>query len=146
MTGYSAIGLHQAKNPINVAHVLRAAGCFGASLVATTGARYKRVSADTQKTWKQIPLVQVDSLRDVIPFDCVPVAVEIVEGATPLESYSHPPRAFYVFGAEDQTLGREVLSWCRDVVVIPSAFCLNLSACVNVVLYDREAKRRAVSP
>jgi len=47
--------------------------------------------------------------------------------------------ALHVFGAEDATLGRNVLSWCRDVVAIPGG-CLNLAAAVNVVLYDRIAK------
>jgi tRNA(Leu) C34 or U34 (ribose-2'-O)-methylase TrmL len=37
-------------------------------------------------------------------------------------------------------LGERVLSWCRDVVYIPTNGCLNLAACVNVVLYDRQSK------
>lgn len=45
------------------------------------------------------------------------------------------------FGAEDQTLGSRILGGCRDVVFIPSKHCLNLAACVNVVLYDRMVKR-----
>lgn len=79
---------------------------------------------------------------DFIPFDCVPVAVDLVEGAIPLPSYVHPERAFYVFGAEDATLGRKVTDRCRDKIYVPMAVgCLNLAACVNVVLYDRAAKQ-----
>lgn len=52
----------------------------------------------------------------------------------------NPKRAFYVFGAEDNTLGSRVLGWCRDVVSVPTNRCMNLAACVNVVLYDRMAK------
>ena len=33
-----------------------------------------------------------------------------------------------------------MLSWCRDVVYIPTNGCMNLAACVNVVLYDRLSK------
>jgi tRNA C32,U32 (ribose-2'-O)-methylase TrmJ len=95
------------------------------------------------KFYRHLPLLQVADLHEVIPFDCVPVAVELVDRATPLTEYKHPERAFYVFGAEDATLGERVLSWCRDVVYIPTNGCLNLAACVNVVLYDRQSKSNA---
>lgn len=44
------------------------------------------------------------------------------------------------YPAEDGSLPRDVLAWCRDVVVIPGRHCLNLAAAANVVLYDRAAK------
>ncbi len=140
--GYACVGLDNPKNSINVGSVLRAAGVFGADMVAISGHRYKRASTDTMKFHRHLPLLQVNNLHDVIPYDCIPVAVELVEQATPLPEYNHPERAFYVFGAEDSTLGSRVLSWCRDVVYIPTNGCLNLAACVNVVLYDRLAKMR----
>ena len=139
--GYSCIGLDNPKDVHNMGAVLRAARCFGCGLVATTGQRYRRACTDTMAAYRHLPLLQVDDLHTLIPFDCVPVAVEIVEGARPLTGYTHPERAFYVFGAEDATLGQRVLSWCRDVVYIPTNGCLNLAACVNVVLYDRFCKR-----
>ena len=49
-------------------------------------------------------------------------------------------RTFYVFGAEDATLGARTLSWCRDVIYVPTAGCMNLAATANVVLYDRLVK------
>lgn len=61
----------------------------------------------------------------------------------PLTKYEHPKRAFYVFGAEDATLGQRTLSWCRDIVYVPTNSCLNLATCVNVVLYDRAVKLAA---
>jgi hypothetical protein len=110
-------------------------------MVAVSGKRYHRNSADTTAAEHNIPLiVGLENLHLVIPFDCVPVAVELIETAIPLPQYVHPRRAFYVFGAEDHTLGERVLSWCRDVVYIPTRACMNLAACVNVVLYDRLAK------
>jgi tRNA(Leu) C34 or U34 (ribose-2'-O)-methylase TrmL len=139
MTGYSAIGLHMPKNPINVGAVMRAAGCFGASMVAISGRRFKRVPSDVHATWKRIPVLSVDDLHTVIPYDCVPVAVDLVDDAVALESFVHPKRAFYVFGGEDLTLGDRVLSWCKHRVKI-SAGCMNLAMSVNVVLYDRNAK------
>ncbi len=139
--GYAAIGLVNPKHECNVGGVLRAAGCYGAAMVAYTGRRYKNMASDTQKSWKHIPLLHCDDLRDMIPHGCVPVAVELVDGARPLFSYIHPERAFYIFGPEDSSVGRSTLSWCRDVVYIPTRFCMNLAATVNVVLYDRASKR-----
>ena len=140
MRGFSAIGIVQPKNGLNVGSALRAAGIYGAAMVATTGTRYKKASTDTMKAYRHVPLLRADDLKDVIPYDCVPVAVDIVEGATPLQEYKHPERAFYIFGAEDGTLGKKTLDWCRDVVYVPTAGCMNLAAAVNVVLYDRLAK------
>jgi len=138
--GYACIGLDNPKTDANIGGALRACGVFGAAMIAVSGHRYRRASTDTIAQYRHIPLIQVDDLRVVIPFDCVPVAVEILDGARSLPQYTHPKRAFYVFGAEDATLGERVLSWCRDVIYIPSKRCLNLAACVNVVLYDRAAK------
>ena len=69
-----------------------------------------------------------------------PVAVDILTNAIPLPGYTHPERAFYIFGAEDSTLGYSITSWCRDIIYIPTNRCMNLAATVNVVLYDRMAK------
>ena len=89
--------------------------------------------------------VHTDDLHSVVPFDCVPVAVDLIEGAVPLGRYVHPERAFYVFGPEDGTLGKSITSWCRDTVYVPTKFCMNLAATVNVVLYDRMNKRAKVA-
>ncbi len=140
--GFSCIGLDNPKTDINVGAALRAAGVFGCDMVAISGHRYRKAPTDTMKHYRHLPLLQVDNLHDVIPFDCVPVAVELVDQASPLTDYRHPERAFYIFGAEDATLGDRVLSWCRDVVYIPTNRCLNLAACVNVVLYDRLSKSK----
>lgn len=139
--GYAAIGLHQPKNPKNVGCVLRAAGCFDASLVVTSGARYKHTFTDTMRAYRHIPLLCVDSLRDAIPYDCVPVAVDIIDGARSLPAFTHPERAFYIFGPEDGTLGESITSWCKHVVSVPTRHCMNLAATVNVVLYDRMVKQ-----
>ena len=138
--GFAAIGLHMPKTPVNVGSVLRAAHCYGAALVATTGARYRHSSTDTMKAYRHLPLLQVDDLFDVIPHDCIPVAVDLLEGARSLISYTHPERAFYIFGPEDGTLKKAITDRCRDKVFVPTAFCMNLASCVNVVLYDRMAK------
>jgi tRNA(Leu) C34 or U34 (ribose-2'-O)-methylase TrmL len=141
MRGYSAIGLWNAKDPINVGSALRAAHAFGVCLFVVSGVRYRRAATDTPAASRHLPLVHADDPLDVLPLDCIPVAVEVVDGARDLPAYTHPERAFYVFGPEDGSLPKRVLDRCRDVVRIPSG-CLNLAATVNVVLYDRMAKRK----
>jgi tRNA(Leu) C34 or U34 (ribose-2'-O)-methylase TrmL len=139
--GYAAVGLHMPKTRANVGSVLRAAGCYGVAMVAASGQRFGKAATDTQKAYRHLPLLQVDDLRAVVPYDCVPVAVDLIDGARNLCTYEHPERAFYIFGPEDGTLGKAITSWCRDVIYIPTSFCMNLAATVNVVLYDRMTKR-----
>lgn len=139
--GYACIGLDNPKNPINVGQVLRAAGVYEAAMVAFSGKRYRKAPTDTTAAYRHLPLIQVEDLRSVVPYDCVPVAVDLLPGAISLPEYKHPERAFYLFGAEDATLGPRIVSWCRDVVYVPTRGCMNLAACVNVVLYDRMAKQ-----
>lgn len=141
MRGYAAIGLINPKTPSNVGGVSRAMGCYGAAMLAISGARFKKFPTDTTQQWRHQPVIQCANLRDVIPFDCVPVAVDLIEGARPLHGYVHPERAFYIFGPEDSTIGRETHSWCRDVIYVPTNGCMNLAATVNVILYDRMAKQ-----
>lgn len=138
--GYACIGLDNPKTSSNLGSAMRAVGIYGASFLAYTGHRLKTKPTDVNKFYRHIPLLHVVNLRDIIPYDCVPIAVEIISGAVPLYEYEHPERAFYVFGAEDATLGNRVLSWCRDIVFIPTERCMNLAATVNVILYDRMAK------
>lgn len=140
MRGFAAIGLDNPKCPANVGGVMRAVGCYGGAMVAMSGNRMRRVPTDVKNQWKMTPVIETDDLKLVIPYDCVPVAIDLVPGARSLVGYTHPERAFYIFGAEDNTLGDRVLSWCRDVVYVPTFGCMNLAATVNVVLYDRMVK------
>lgn len=145
MRGYAAIGLDNPKNGINVGSALRAAGVYGATFVAASGGRLGNYPGrtDTMKHHKHLPLLRPADVFDLLPYDCVPVAVELIDGATPLHEYQHPERAYYIFGGEDATLGHRILSRCRDVVYVPTNGCMNLAATINVVLYDRQAKALA---
>lgn len=146
LRGFAAIGLVNPKHRLNVGSVLRAAGCYGASLVVLGGTRPRhymgRIATDTQKAYRHIPTVCVDDVFDVCPEDCVPVAVDLLPHAIDLAVFSHPERAFYLFGPEDGTLSEAVVQRCTWAVQIETAHCLNLAAAVNVVLYDRLAKQR----
>src|SRR5512137_1302742 len=110
-----AVGLSNPKTEINVGHVLRAADAYGASMVAITGNRIKGPT-NTSNAERKIPVIRGDDLHDLIPYGCVPVAIEFIDSAIDLVTFEHPENAFYVFGAEDNTLGKRVLSWCKYVV------------------------------
>lgn len=141
MRGFSCVALDNPKTPANVGSVMRAAHVYGAGLVVVSGQRFKRSGTDTTKAWRHIPVIEAEDVFDAIPFDCVPVAVDLIEGACPLPRYVHPERAFYIFGAEDATLGKRIVDRCRDKIMVPTKYCMNLAATANVILYDRMMKR-----
>jgi tRNA(Leu) C34 or U34 (ribose-2'-O)-methylase TrmL len=145
MRGFAAIGLVNPKSSLNVGSALRAAGCYEASLVVVAGNRPEhymgRIATDTQKAYRHIPTLRVADVFEACPYDCIPVAVELLPNAKSLVNFVHPERAFYIFGPEDGTLGRQITDRCKWSVQIPTAFCMNLAATVNVVLYDRLAKQ-----
>ncbi|MBW3694775.1 TrmH family RNA methyltransferase [Vibrio sp. T187] len=141
--GYACIGLVNPKTPENVGSVMRAAGCYGANSVFYTGTRYdhaRQFHTDTKEKHLELPLIGVEDLKQIIPVGCVPVAVDLIEGAKPLPDYKHPPRAFYIFGPEDGTLKKEITDFCRETIYVPTNGCMNLAAAVNVILYDRMSK------
>ena len=134
------IGLSHPKTSANVGSVIRGAYNFGISGVYFTGQRYERAGTDTQKGVRHMPVTHVEDLQNVIPFGCVPVAVELLAEAQSLVDYVHPERGFYIFGPEDGTLGKAITSWCRDIIYIPTKSCLNLAVTTQIVMYDRMAK------
>jgi len=141
MRGYAAIGLDRPKDKANLGGVLRAAGCYGASMVAVSGDRMGKYATDTMQAWKHIPCINTDSLFDVIPFGAIPVVVELTARAKSIVTFCHPERAFYIFGPEDGSVKQEIIDRCPLVIYVPTNKCMNLAATVNVVLYDRMAKQ-----
>ena len=145
MRGYSCIGIVNPKNPLNIGSALRAALIYDAAFLAISGERRKswrlnHIATDTMSAIKHIPLIWVDDLSKMVPHDCVPIAVDIIEGAKTLMEFSHPERAFYIFGPEECTLGKEITDWCISTVYVPTKGSMNLAASINVVLYDRLLK------
>lgn len=145
MRGFAAVALVNPKSRENVGSALRAAGCYDASLVVIGGARpdhfMGRINTDTQKAYRHIPTLRVPEVFDALPYDCVPVAVDLLPHAKSLVNFVHPERAFYIFGPEDGTLGKAITDRCKYAVQVPTNFCMNLAATVNVILYDRLAKQ-----
>jgi tRNA(Leu) C34 or U34 (ribose-2'-O)-methylase TrmL len=138
--GFAAIGLYAPKVDGNVAGALRAAGCYGAAMIAIEGARYKRLPEDTQAVSRHTPVLH-GVLSNMVPEDCVPVVVELCEKASPLHLFVHPERAFYIFGPEDGSVPENYINGAKHVVYVPTVHCMNLAATVNVVLYDRLSKQ-----
>jgi tRNA(Leu) C34 or U34 (ribose-2'-O)-methylase TrmL len=124
--------------------ILRAAGCYKVLSIRYNGQRYARAksfSTDTKNAHLNIPLTQVNTLIEPIADKALTkVAIELVEGATPLPLFKHPENALYVFGPEDGSIEQDIIDQCDHVVYIPTVGCMNLAATVNVLLYDRLAK------
>lgn len=140
------MALHSPKSDGNIGGAVRAAGVFGAKLVVIGTPRVEqrgRVErTDPRSTHRHLPVQWLPSVLDGLPHECEAVAVEMSAEATSLPQFDHPERAFYIFGAEDTGLPAEIIAICDHVVSIPAG-SLNLAAAVNVVLYDRAAKRGA---
>lgn len=144
------------KYDFNVGGAQRACALFGADALAWSGERVGAIRPgerlpreerlrDYQHVTLQAGVAGEDFIEGSVEWGWVPIAVECREGsAEPLDSFLHPPKALYVFGPEDGTLGRGILERCHRFVVIPTLIRspLNLAAAVNVVLYDRLAKER----
>lgn len=138
-----SIGLSNPKSATNVASILRACGCYGASSIFYTGQRFgyaKQFNPDTQNMRAVIPTVGVDDLLAYKPKGATTVTIELVEGAIPLPEFRHPDNAFYIFGPEDGSVEQEVIDASDHLVYIPTFNSMNLAATANVVLYDRLAK------
>ena len=72
-----------------------------------------------------------------MPYDCKLIGVEIEKDAHNICAFSHPERAIYLLGAEDNGLSSPILSRCQAVIQIPTIYCLNVAVAGSIVLYDR---------
>ena len=141
-----ALGVDHPKFEVNIGTLWRSAHALGASLMFTVGRRYepRKQHGDTVKAWRHIPLLHFqtwDEYREHAPFGWVPVGIEIGRAAIDLREYQHPGEAVYILGAEDHGLTNEAAALCKDLVVIPAAYCLNVSVAGSIVMYDRHVKR-----
>jgi tRNA(Leu) C34 or U34 (ribose-2'-O)-methylase TrmL len=126
----------------NVGGVLRLSHNYEANFVVVCGMRYKKHCSDTTSNYRHIPVFHhVDDPHKFIPYDCVPVAVEIVDEAKSLYDFYHPKNAVYFFGPEDGSVPKKFLNYCKFKVYIPTVHCMNLASTVACVLYDRKRKQ-----
>jgi len=145
-----AIIMYNPKYPHNVGAAVRACSCFDSNLIIFSGDRvslepsgkkgYRLPREERMKGYKHVKLINDEYPFNRFSKDVIPVAVEVRENAEILPHFIHPENAVYVFGPEDGSLPQIYLKHCQRFLVIPSPFCLNLAAAINVVLYDRMAK------
>lgn len=159
----AAVILINPKTPYNVGSVIRACSIFDVPTVRWTGDRVhankagvkagttfskrrlpreERMKDYTQVDWCSAPETVIDSF---VEQEYTPVAVEVRDASEYLDEFVHPERAVYVFGPEDGSLSKGVLTACHRFVRVRTAnrTPLNLAMAVNVVLHDRFIKETA---
>lgn len=142
-----SLGLINPKSPDNVGAILRASANYQVDSVFYTGVRYPQAmkragrSVDmSRKPGKDIPISQANCLLESVAKNVKIVCIEFAENAIALPEFQHPERALYIFGPEDGSIEQEIIDQADYVVFVPTISCMNLSASVNVLLYDRMAK------
>lgn len=148
-----AVALCNPKYPRNVGAVLRACSCFGIKqlwfsgnrvpLKADNGKDYRLPREERMKGYNEVELRNFDYFFEQFDRDITPIAVELRQNSELLPQFIHPEKALYVFGPEDGSIDQVMLRHCHRFVVIPTAHCVNLSAAVYLILYDRMSKRIA---
>jgi tRNA G18 (ribose-2'-O)-methylase SpoU len=141
MRGYFGIGVEGISKPMNVGNLFRTAHAFGASFVfaIAPAVNVKELyKSDTSQTDEHVPLHVYDSAEALqLPKGCALVGVELLDDATDLPSFSHPPRAAYVFGPERGSLSPALVERCSLLVKIPTRFSVNVGVTGAIVMYDR---------
>lgn len=138
--------LTRVKYPHNLAAAIRACSCFGVPTLMWTGSRFAFTDGERlpreerMKGYADVKVYAEDRPFDRLPAGVTPVCVELLPGSQPMNEFEHPENACYVFGPEDGHVPQAFRALCHRFVYIPSNHCLNLSAALNVVLYDRVVK------
>lgn len=147
--GYYAIGVFNAKTEHNVGTLWRSAYILGASYIFTVGKRYKKQSSDVVRAWARIPYFHYDTFEDLlenIPYDCRLIGIELDDRAEFLHEFSHPKRAIYLLGSEDQGLPENILEKCHMLVKLPGNSSMNVGVTGSIVCHDRISKMPQVLP
>lgn len=146
----TAIVLENPKFPHNVGAAIRACSCYGIEQLFWTGSRalegiekngkYRIPREERMRGYKDVEIENTEKPMNRFPRGITIVAVELTAGAMPLTYFEHPLDAVYVFGPEDGSLSKGIKTVCHQFIFIPARHCLNLSAAVYTILYDRQLK------
>ena len=144
MGGYFEIGIFNGKFVHNIGTLWRSAYTFGAAGIFTINKRYKKQCSDTLKTWRNIPLrhyLTYEDFYEHIPYDAQFICIELTDQGCSLPEFTHPKRAIYLLGAEDNGLPERIWKHCHTVTIpAPMPFCLNVATAGSIILYDRYTK------
>jgi tRNA G18 (ribose-2'-O)-methylase SpoU len=97
---------------------------------------------DVMRSERHLPYLRfdsVESLQSTAGLACL-IGIELAPRAKPLASITHPSRALYLLGAEDDGLPDDVLAMCDRVVRLPGERSLNVSVAGSIVVYDRVSR------
>ena len=105
------------------------------------GTRFRKQASDTVKAFRHIPLRVFRDFRhfqEARPYNCMLVGVEM--GGRPLSEYSHPERAIYLLGSEDNGLPEYIIERCQSVVSLEAVKTLSFNVAVagSIVMYYRQ--------
>ena len=139
------------KYPHNVGTALRATACFNIPQLWVSGERVlqevealKRLPREERlRGYRDVEVAYHPDPLAAMAGRTVPVAIEFRPHSQTLFDFQHDPHCIYVFGPEDGTLDRSIVTRCHRFVVIDTAHCLNLGSAVSIVLYDRALKEHS---
>ncbi len=137
---YFGIGIFRPKTEENVGSLWRTAYIYGASFIFVIDAKYKKKSTDVLKVWSKIPLFQfesVDAFIQTVPYSCKIVGIEMDKRAVPIREYTHPERAIYLLGSENNGLTAELKNKCQELVVLPGEESVNVAVAGSITIFDR---------
>ena len=140
---FCGVGMWNPRVETNVGTLFRSAHALGqCDFSFTIGLRYGEAKSDTICSYRRKPCFNFDDKKDFmrhLPMHCELVAVEMGKRSTPIEKFKHPPRAIYLFGAEDEGLPWELYKSCRRRIQLPACqdISMNLSAAGTAVFMHR---------
>lgn len=146
--GFFGIGVYYPKTEQNIGTLMRTAFLYDAAFVFTIGRRYRTQASDTPKTKLHVPLFHFDTFDDAVrhfPEGAPLIGVELDPRGQQLPGFSHPERAVYLLGAEDNGLPQDVIERCDSMVEIPTIQprSMNVATAGSIILYDRHVKHAA---
>jgi len=143
-----AVILIKPKYAHNVGAVQRACSCYGVPQCWWTGNRVKMEvekgkrlpREERMKGFADVQMIAYDRPFDQFKRGVTPIAFEVRENSELLPDFVWPENPVLVFGPEDGSIPKHLLSLCHRFVKIPTAHCLNLAVAVGTALYDRMLK------